>query len=371
MIIGIDGNEANVVSRVGSGQYGFELLKAFHSDESGHQFEIFLKNPPVSDMPAVSPDWHYKVFGPKKFWTQVALPLKLARNNHLDVFFSPSHYAPRFSRVPQVITIFDLSFLYFPQYFRKKDLGQLKRWTKYSALKSKAIITISENSKRDIVKEYKVDPKQVFVTYPGYDKTRFKVQKESDIQKIKDKYSIPGDYIIFVGTLQPRKNIEKLIEAFVGIGSTYPDLKLVIVGKKGWMFESIFETVKRNKLGDKVIFTDFVPDDDTSFLIAGARLYVLPSLYEGFGIPVVEAMASGTPVAVSDVSSLPEVVGDAGLLFDPQDIGDIQKKCEKILKDGQLSTQLSKKGIERAKKFNWAHTAAETIKVLESVGQSF
>jgi len=374
MIIGIDGNEANVKNRVGTGVYTLELLQQFHhlslrgAERRGNLFQIFLKEKPLADLPLETQNFMYKIFGPKKFWTQFALPIKLTVGKKPDVFFSPAHYGPRFSKVPYVVTIHDLSYLRFPELFRKEDLVQLTNWSKYSILKSKAIIVPSKSTKDDILKNYSMEPDKITVIYEGYDKEAFKPQTAAVISAVKKKYKITGDYIVFVGTLQPRKNIERLIEAFSLVNGKWKmvngGLNLVIVGKKGWMYDQILQ--KSNELGieDKVIFTDFVPDNDLPSLISGAKVYVNPSLWEGFGIPVVEAQACGVPVAVSNSSSLPEIVGDSGALFDPTDVNAITSALGNLLTNAKTRSDLVKKGHENLKRFSWEACAEQTLLVL-------
>lgn len=430
MLIGIDGNEANVRNRVGSGQYAFELLHQFsrldnypsslsvklgvnssrevmssRSEAIGssssrqartiYRFIIYLKESPLPDLPAESENFRYKIFGPKKFWTQFALPIRLIHGSDLDVFFSMAHYGPRFSKVPYVVTIHDLSFLHYPKLFKKNDLYQLTNWTKYSVKNSAHIIAVSQKTRDDIIKNYHVDPSKITVTYEGYDKERFKPQPKSAIEKIKNRYKIKGDYILFVGTLQPRKNLERLIEAFnrlttpstseVGSDSSEvskPALKLVICGKKGWMYDQIFEKVKILDLEQKVIFTDYVPDDDLPALISGAQVYVLPSLWEGFGIPVIEAQACGVPVVVSGTSSLPEIVGaepdtseagadssevkGSGVLINPLSSNSIAAGIKKAL-DQKVQSDLINRGYQNIKRFTWQNCARETLQVLAKV----
>src|SRR3989338_6048965 len=283
MVIGLDGNEANVTNRVGSGVYSLELLKEFAKNKD-HQFLVYLKEKSLPDLPKESASFKYTVFGPQKLWTQFALPLKLFFVEKPDVFFSMGHYGPRFSRVPYVITIHDLSYLHYPEMFKKNDLYQLVNWTKYSVKTAAHKVTVSETTKKDIIENYNINPSKITVTYEGYDKSRFKPESKSKIESVKKKYKIEGEYIIFVGTLQPRKNLERLIEAFASIVHSSQlivngekktvnrelltdNLSLVIVGKKGWLFDAIFEKVKRLKLEDKVIFTDYVPDEDLSALM--------------------------------------------------------------------------------------------------------
>src|SRR3989337_3914192 len=356
MKIGLDGNEANIENRVGSGKYVYELIKQF-SQNKKYEFEVFLKQNPLSDLPKESKNFKYKVFGPKFLWTQFALPMHLIFGKRPDLFFSMSHYGPRFSPAAYVITIFDLSYLHYPELFNKDDLHQLTNWTKYSIKSAKHILAISNSTKDDIVKNYDVDPEKITVTYIGYDQELFKPQSKDKIESVKKIYKIKGDYLIFVGTLQPRKNIVKLIEAFEKI--THP-LQLVIVGKKGWLYDSIFKKVKDLDIEKKVIFTDYVPGSDLPPLICGAKAYVLPSLWEGFGISVIEAQACGVPVVASNVSSLPEIVADSGILVDPEKTDSIVDGIKKSL-DAKTRTDLVKRGFENIKRFSWEKCAKATL----------
>lgn len=382
MLIGIDGNEANVKNRVGSGQYAFELLHQFAKNRK-HQFIVYVKENPLRGLPKESKNFKYKIFGPQKLWTQVALPIRLTFGSKPDVFFSMAHYGPRFSRVPYVVTIHDLSYLHYPAMFKKNDLYQLTSWTKYSVKNAAHIIAVSKTTKDDIVKNYHISPSKIIVTYEGYDKERFAPQSKVKVERVKKKYKIDGDYIIFVGTLQPRKNLERLIEAFASIvvnGSSFmvhrknipmndkrSTMNLVIAGKKGWLYESIFQKVKDLGLEQKVIFTDYVPDEDLPALISGAKVYTLPSLWEGFGIPVIEAQACGVPVVVSNISSLPEIVGETGVLVDPESVDSIASGIKKVLTDDKTRLDLVKKGFANIRRFSWQKCVQETLTVLAKV----
>ncbi|OGD89936.1 hypothetical protein A3D07_04395 [Candidatus Curtissbacteria bacterium RIFCSPHIGHO2_02_FULL_42_15] len=392
MKIGLDGNEANIENRVGSGKYARELIKQFANLANYSSSErsesrsfakkssrpalpagrrartianlvVYLKQKPLADLPKESKNFKYKVFGPGFLWTQFALPVHLTFGRRPDIFFSMSHYGPRFSPVPYVITIFDLSYLHYPGLFKKEDLHKLTNWTKYSIKGAKHILAISESTKDDIVKNYDVDPTKITVTYIGYDQKLFKPQSKERIERVKRTYKIKGDYVIFVGTLQPRKNIERLIEAFAQL---VRQLQLVIVGKKGWMYDSFFIKVKDLDIKERVIFTDYVPDNDLPALISGAKTYVLPSLWEGFGIPIVEAQACGVPVVVSNVSSLPEIVAESGILVNPNDVNSIVHGIKKS-RDEKTRTDLVEKGFENIKRFSWEKCAEETLEVLEKV----
>lgn len=371
MIIGIDGNEANIEHKVGIGEYAFELLWQFHELASGKkdlQFKIYLKYSPRVEMPVPTENWRYQIVGPKKMWTQFALPLKLfTETKKPDVFFSPSHYAPRFSPVPTVISIMDLSYIHFPELFTKHDLYQLVNWTKYSAKNACKIFTISNYSRDDIIKTYGKDPRDVVTTYLGVKGIKDSGFKIKDMDELKKKFGIDSEYILFVGTLQPRKNVAKLIEAFAKVNDK--KIKLIVVGKKGWLWEEILASPEKYNVTDRVKFLDFVGDEDLPGLYKNATCFILPSLYEGFGLPVLEAMKYGCPVLISNVSSLPEVGGDAAIYFDPADTDEITKALESVISDEGLRTTMIEKGYNQVKKFSWERTARKTLDVLQELAK--
>ncbi|HCB23032.1 hypothetical protein A3B42_02310 [Candidatus Daviesbacteria bacterium RIFCSPLOWO2_01_FULL_38_10] len=355
MKIWIDGYEANVIQRLGSSQVAFELIRHFEKIDKENDYIILLPAPPLGDLPKERQGWKYKVLKPKRLWTRIALPLALyTATKKPDLIFSPTHYIPRFSPVKRIATIFDLSFLHFPEMFIKKDLWQLKNWTKFSAENADHIITISNFSKQDIISQYKIDKNNITVAYPGFDSEKFKVKSE----KLKDRY------IIYVGTIQPRKNLIRLMEAVARIEG----IKLIIVGKTGWEYEEILDAPKRLGIEDRVKFLGYVATDKLANLLNGATAFVLPSLWEGFGIPVLEAMACGIPVIVSNVSSLPEVVGKAGLLVDPYSVDQIEQAIRLLMTDAKLRQKYSKAGLAQSQNFSWEKMAKQVLKVFEKVG---
>lgn len=370
MKIWIDGYEANVDQRLGSGQVAFNLLKSIEKIDQENNYTVLLPNSPLDDLPKTRPGWRYQILRPAKLWTRIALPIKiLFSKERPDVFFSPTHYIPKFNKVKIVVMIFDLAFLHFPEMFKKSDLYKLRNWTKDSVMQAEHVITISESSKMDLIKFYKKDEKKITVAHPGYDSERFKVVSKEKVKKILDKYKVRQNYVIFVGTIQPRKNLIRLIDAFKEIDN----IKLVIVGKtsgqgrSGWMFEEILKHPKKLGIEEKVIFTGFVPTEDLVPLINGAEAFILPSLYEGFGIPVLEAMACGVPIIASNNSSLPEVVGKAGVLINSTSVEDIKGAILKVTQDKTFQEKLSKDGLDQVMKFSWEKMAREVITVLEKV----
>jgi glycosyltransferase involved in cell wall biosynthesis len=395
MKIGINGYEAVVPrfgfniktglpNRVGSGEFCFQLLSYLAKLDTKNQYSIFLPMHPTLDLPKEKKNWKYNVFHSRKLWTLLGLSAELKKHK-LDVFFSPTHYLPFYTFSPAVISILDVSYLYYPNLFNKRDLYQLMLWGRYSIKKAKKIITISQSSKNDIIKMYKVKPDKVVVIYPGvrYGSPSSKVNKVSKVksmENLKKKFGISSPYILFVGTLQPRKNVTKLIEAFSKLvnqksevrsqKSEIQSLQLVIVGKKGWKYEEILEAPKKFNVKDQVKFLDSVSDEDLPALYKNALCFCLPSLYEGFGLPVLEAMQYGCPVLTSNVSSLPEAGGDAALYFDPSNVDDIKEKLEFIIQNSKFRIEMIKKGYEQVKKFSWEKSAKETLQVLTELGDT-
>lgn len=361
MLIGIDANEANLTrQRVGVNQYAFSLLHALCNLKTHHQFVIYLKNSPLDDLPAEKVNWHYRVIPFPKLWTQTRLPFDLFTHQpRPEVFFSLTHYAPRWSPVPTVVSIMDLGFLRTPEQFTPRDLNQLKSWTAYSVRQAKKIITISNHSKKDIVKNYNRKSEDVVVTYPGYDQKLFKPTRNP---KTLEKYGITEPFFLFLSSLKPSKNVERLIKAFDNLEPRTHNL--VISGKKAWLYDQIFTRVKELGLERRVIFTGFVEESEVPVLMSHASAFVMPSLFEGFGIPALEAMACGTPVVVSRIASLPEVAGRAGIYVDPNNIESIISGLRTAT--GSDREKFVKAGLERVKSFSWDKCARQTLSCLQT-----
>ncbi|MEK7165414.1 MAG: glycosyltransferase family 1 protein, partial [Patescibacteria group bacterium] len=366
MKIGIDAYEANVPMRVGSGKYAFHLLSELYRLDNHNQYTLFLPEAPLNDLPPARSGWTYVVSSAGGLWTIRKLPA-LINKHKLDLFFSPTHYLPWFVSLPKIMSIMDVSYLHYPKMFRIKDLFQLKYMGKYSISRATKILTISEYSKREIVKHYGFPQKNIEVTYPGIGVNQNSQTeiKDNVVHKILKSMGITDPYILFVGTIQPRKNIVRLIEAFDKLEE---ERLLVIVGKKGWLYEPIIESMRKAKKKDKILFLDYVKDDDLEILYRNASCFVLPSLYEGFGIPVVEAMSYGCPVVISNVTSLPEIGGSAAIYINPTDSVDLARGISEALQlKGIERNKLLKLGIEQAAKFSWENCATKTMKVFDSL----
>ena len=301
-------------------------------------------------------------------WLYVKLPLSL-RELELDILHEPGIVRPSIlysSGFKKIITIHDLVPLIFPNTTSLFDIVNLKV---VQMLKRNidAVIVPSENTKRDVIRFFRIPNDKIKVIPHGRDKRFRPIRDQEELEIVRLKYKLPDKFVLFVGTLEPRKNIKNLIKAYYKLKKKGIRHKLVIVGKRGWKYKQIFDVWKSLDLRGDVMFVDYVEDEYLPFIYNLADLFVYPSLYEGFGLPPLEAMACGCPVVVSNTSSLPEVVGDAGIKVDPCNINEIADAIYEILINDDLKHELVKRGLKRAKLFSWEKAAKETLKVYEGV----
>ena len=375
MVIGIDGNEANVKEGVGVNQYALEIIRKFYqlskSSKQGDKFIIYLKDKPSADFPKENVNFKYKVLPGKRMWVVTRLTPYLVQHKEIDVFFSPNHYLPFFLPYPKVCTIHDLGYLKFTEQFKKNDFWQLKYWSAISIIISKYIISVSNSTRKDIVRHYRFASKKVKVVYNGYDNKRFNMNISPNlVRQVMEKYKIKGEYLLFLSTLKPNKNIEGLLDAYYQLPIKLKRYKLVIAGKKGWLYKNIFEKVDKLGLKNRIIFTDYIQEKDKPALIKGAKIFVLPSFWEGFGLDVLEAMACGVPVVISNVASLPEIAGEAGIYVNPLNIESIRKGLIKgLTMKSKEYNMIIKKGLKRARKFSWDNCAKETLSIIKKASQ--
>ena len=292
------------------------------------------------------------------FWEQIIWPWQAWRRG-LTLLHSMAFVTPLLTFYPTVITVYDLSFLHFPERFPALQRLYLSSQTRRSCRKARRIITISESSRQDVHRFFGVPLKQIDVVVPGVDSI-YGPLPEAEIAAFRQKQGV-ARFVLHVGTLQPRKNIPVLIEAMARLDDS--ELKLVLVGGKGWLYDEIFRQVQTLGLEARVIFTGYVPDEDLPLWYNAAELLVFPSVYEGFGLPVVEAMACGTPVIAASRSSIPEAVGEAGLLFNPNDVETLANQITAVLTDIDLQHKLRQQGLKHAQTFSWARAGQETAVV--------
>ena len=286
----------------------------------------------------------------------------------LDLLHSTDFIPPLFSSIPSVITVHDLAFLRWPHFLTESHAAyysQIDRAVRHA----QHIIVPSESTKNDVVGRLGASPKKISVIYEAAAPIYTPLSKDKCRAAMQAKYGIPEKYIFFVSTIEPRKNIGGLLDAFHHLLKHYgvENTGLVLAGKPGWLYEEVYRKVEQLNLDQSTFFVGRVPDEDLHQLFVGASCHVHPAFYEGFGLSPLEAMACGTPTIVSNTSSMPEVVGDAGLIVDPSDWEEIAVAIHRLLTDDELHQELCHKGLQRAAVFSWSRAAAETLEVYRMV----
>lgn len=386
--IAIDGNEANIANRVGSNVYAYEILSAIEEqtrDNPSIAVTILLSEKPLKTLPLERNGWKYQLIGPKKFWTQWALPLHLfQKRKHYDIFFTPGHYAPRISPIPYVSSVMDTAYLDYPEQFTPRDRVQLTKWTRYSVSNAKKVIVISNYTKQSVISHYGKSDRDVIVAYPAIKPISSNLS-ETDRKEFFAHRKITEPFFLFVGTLQPRKNITRLIEAYeifrdkLGKQPNNPSKRgkkkkemaapqLVLAGKVGWMAEPTLERIKNSSYAKDIVTTGFISELEKKALYSRSLALVLVGLHEGFGIPPLEAMQYGTIPLVANTTSLPEVVAEAGFTVDPTDVEAIAEKLWEIynLNVKERGSYL-RAGREQVTNFSWNKTADVILKTLLTI----
>ena len=306
-------------------------------------------------------------------WEQILLP-KALRQVVPQLYHATWNYGvPLLCPCPAVLTIHDVIPLAMPNYFsswKGRVLARLKYWTLVmaSAWRAKIIITDSESSKRDITRWLRIPAHKVRVVYNGLDRSYRPVQDQGRIRQVAAHYGVSGEYLIYVGGLDRRKNIDGLLKAFKIVRAQADStLQLTIVGERNFLYPELAYLAHSLEIESWVTFTGYVPTDDMPALMSGAKMLIYPSFYEGFGFPSLEGMACGVPVITSNVSSLPEIAGDAALLIDPYNVEQITAAMMRLLNDNDLREELIQRGLERVRAFSWEKMGAETLAVYREV----
>lgn len=284
----------------------------------------------------------------------------------VDLFHATEHLLPPFRGIRSVFTFHDAIYALFPEYHLPMNRVFLGLMMPRFLSRADAIIAVSECSKRDAVRLYGVDPARIRVIYEGV-APEFRVlegaTRASELERVRRKYGLPPRYLLYFSTIEPRKNVPTLLEAYRSLINQVPAPDLVLAGRKGWLYEPTLQRVRELGLAERVHFPGWIDQADAPALLNGAEVMVFPSLYEGFGLPPLEAMACGVPVVCSDAASLPEVIGNAGLLFPPRDIRALTTALTRVLSDADLRAELAGRGFAQARRFTWEQAARETIRV--------
>ena len=365
-------------NRSGVGIYTYELSKGLQAYEQielqGDVFNFLERNDLKQDLMGLNFNketcklFPYGIY--RRIWHY--LPIKYnqlfkreAQLTHFFNFIVPPHIEEKV-----INTIYDLTFEFYPETMDKRNLRRIKRDLAYSLERPDKIVTISEATKQDMIQHLRVDPSKIEVIYCGVDFKRFN-DVGSNSHSVREKYQLPDQYVLYMGTLEPRKNIETLIEAFkrfkVEGDKSNAEIKLVLEGKKGWLYEGIFKKIQELGLENDVVDLGYIDEVDKPALYQMAQCFVFPSIYEGFGIPVIEAMAAGTPVITTNVSSLPEVAGEAGILVNPKDTVALAEGMNQLTTNETKRQELIQKGYIQAQKFSWETSAEKLYKVYKEL----
>jgi glycosyltransferase involved in cell wall biosynthesis len=282
------------------------------------------------------------------------------------LFHATEHLLPPLRGIPTVLTVHDLIFRHLPEHHKPLNRWYLNLTMPLYCRRADHIIAISECTRRDLAVAYDLPPEKITVIYEAAD-PRFRIQSPDTIAAIRARYGLPARYLLSVGTIEPRKNLTRLLAAFETAHADRLTDGLVIVGRRGWLYDDFFAALERSPARDAIIFPGYVPDEDLPAIYAGAQVSVFPSLYEGFGLPVLEAMACGAPVVTSRASSLPEAGGDAALYCDPTDVEEMTAVILRVLQNVDLQAEMRMRGVEQAARFSWQRAAEETTAVYRGV----
>ena len=346
----------------GMHQYIYHLLR--HLEQAGDdlRYTVLLGEgalPPDVTLTSLQSRWPTSRAAVRVLWEQFAQPWALRRiGAHL--VHGPAFVGPVFAPCPVVVTIHDLSFIRFPELFRPANRLYLTVLTRLSARRARRLIAVSAHTAAETTRLLTIPPERIDVVYHGVDPA-FRPLPAGEVAAFRQRRGLPERFIFFVGTLEPRKNLVRLVEAFAHIRDGH--VGLVLAGGKGWLYDELFARVEALGLGKEVLFPGYVMNDELPLWYNGATTLAYPSLYEGFGMPVLEAQACGTPVLTSNVSSLPEAAGDAALMVDPRDVEALAAGLNRLLTDEPLRRQLRSAGLAHAGQFTWSHTAQETARV--------
>jgi glycosyltransferase involved in cell wall biosynthesis len=367
MRIGVDASRLGIDARTGTEHYSWEIVQALGAIEQQNEYLLYCNQVP-RQLPPLPPSFVLRPMPLPRAWSHGRLSLEMLLHPP-DVLFVPAHALPLVPPRRSVVTIHDLGFLHHPEAHTRIQQIYYRLFTRLSARRATHIIAISEATKRDLQRFYNTPSAKISVIYHGVHR-RFKPVVERDVlEQAWQRYGITPPYLLFVSTVQPRKNVSRLIEAYAearALLGAAPMPRLVLAGKRGWMTEQIERRAAELGSADSVHFIGYVHDNDLPALLSGALGYITPSLYEGFGMTVLEAQACGTPVLAANVSSLPEVVGDAGILFDPYDVRAIRDAIVRLVQDDRLQAELRERGLHHAASWTWERAAHQTLTVLEA-----
>lgn len=363
------------LKRMGVGIYAYNLLGQISAIDKHNTYYILTQNDDPALEQFVSGNFHilyvnhkfFRNFVLRYLLEQIYIPYLIIKKK-INLVHSLHYSFPliRF-KAKRVVTIHDMTFFLIPVVHVRFKRFYFRTFIRLAALMKNRIICVSESTRNDLISITKIDKEKCSVIPLGKSGFFNPNYSLSEINVVKEKYNIKNDYFLFIGTIEPRKNIATLIKVFNEFLKLNCEYSLVIAGKKGWYFDEIFRLIDRYNISDKIIFTGYVSEEETPILLNGCKIFIYPSLYEGFGIPVLEALSCGIPTITGNISSMPEVAGDAAILVDPENENEILNAINSLLTDTNLYNSLKQKSILQSERFSWEKTALETLKLYKSV----
>ena len=364
--IGIDASRVATEHRTGTEQYSAQLLEALGALDQANRYTLYFnaRQRPTLRLP---PNFRARLIPFPRLWTHARLSAEMLAAAP-DLLFVPAHVVP-LAHPRTVVTIHDLGYRAFPGAHPWRSRQYLDWATRWSARVARRVIVPSEATARDLSAAYGISRAKITVIPHGYH-PRFRPLPPAEVARGLARLGLTPPYILALGTLQPRKNLARTLDAFARLCATGWPGRLVLVGRRGWLTDPLFASITRpdSPAYGRIDLTGYLHDDDLPIVYNGATALAFPSLYEGFGLPALEALACGVPVLTSNTSSLPEVVGDAALTVDPLDTGAITEGLARLVNDQSLRATLRERGLERAAQFSWERAARRTLAVLEEVG---
>jgi glycosyltransferase involved in cell wall biosynthesis len=358
----------------GISRYIYHLLVHLRSLDGDDRFCVFVGRRPVDAALAPTPRFRWRPVGlptarpaVRILWEQALQPGALRREG-VDLLHSPAFVQPVLWRGPSVVSFMDLSFLRFPRAFNRGNRLYLTTMARVAARRADHLLAISEHTRQDLIHLLGARPDRVTVTYCGVD-AAFRPLPEAEVAAFRARRELPAEFILYLGTLEPRKNVPRLLDAYARLRQRGTVPPLVLAGGRGWGDHPIDARVEALGLTDSVRFLGYVPTAELPLCYNAASVFVYPSLYEGFGLPPLEALACGTPVVASNASSLPEALGDAALLVDPRDVVALADALDAALGDAALRDRLRAAGPAQARRFSWRQMAEQTLAVYHRVQQ--
>lgn len=362
---------ARILQYEGSGIYTFLMGLLRGIAETGSQHEIMLLVDLSQSLPgALDPHQfgvasvlpHTNTTLGKFWWDHVAVG-RACENLEVDALYAPAHVRPAYAPCPVVVSVFDMMYHRFPHYWEWSDHTYFRAAVSILTSRAARIAALSENTKQDILSFLSIPEENIEVVYPGVPE-EFRPLPSHEGERVRDRYQLPNPFILFVGSFHPRKNLTGLLDAFEGVADQLPH-DLVIIGANRWNSEAIRKRIQGSPVAQRIRVIGLVPRSDLPLFYNESDLFVFPSLYEGFGFPVLEALACGCPTITTNVSSLPEVAGNAALLVSPGSTEDLSNAIYQVLTSAQLRVTLRRLALEQAQRFSWITTAEKTLKLLE------